>query len=117
MTKSKFIAAAAVALFAAAGVAQAETYEGVAQVNSTLSREEVNAQAVAAAHAKDQNVTRGSRGAETVAISGPRAPVAAAAVRANYAPDQNVSSGSRVNSKVISTMANPMDAASQSAAK
>jgi len=115
MTKSKFIAAAAVALFAAAGVAQAETYEGVLQSSSTASRAEVNAQAVAAAQAKDQNVPRGSRGAETVAVSGPRGPVAAEAVRAASAPDQNVSSGSRVNSKVISTMANPVDASAQAA--
>ena len=117
MTKSNFIAAAAVALFAVAGAAHAEQYEGVQQINGTASRAEVNAQAVAAAHAKDQNVTRGSRGAEKVAVSGPREPVAAAAVRANYAPDQNVSSGSRVNSKVISTMPHPMDSAAQSAAK
>jgi hypothetical protein len=35
--------------------------------------------------------------------------VAQEAMRAASAPDQNVSSGSRVNSKVISTMRNPLD--------
>jgi len=60
MTTSRILAAAALSLFAVAG-AQAETYEGVTQVNSTLTRAQVQAQAVAAAHAPNQNVTSGSR--------------------------------------------------------
>jgi hypothetical protein len=36
--------------------------------------------------------------------------VVAEAVRTAAAPDQNVSSGSRVNSKVVSTLQNPVDA-------
>ncbi|MDM0117419.1 DUF4148 domain-containing protein [Variovorax sp. J22R133] len=114
MKTSNLIAAAAVALFAVAG-AQAETYEGVQTVNSVRSRSEVNAEAVATASAPDQNVVRGSRGAEKVAVSGDRATVAAEAVRAASAPDQNVTSGSRVNSKVISTMVNPVDARAEAA--
>jgi hypothetical protein len=65
---------------------------------------------VRTATAPDQNVVRGSRGPETVAVSTDRARVIAEAVRTAAAPDQNVTSGSRVNSKVISTMQNPVDA-------
>ena len=53
---------------------------------------------------------RGSRGAETMATSRDRAGVVFEAMRTAAAPDQNVTSGSRVNSKVISTMQNPVDA-------
>ncbi len=102
------LAVAALSFAAAAGV-HAEEYQGVQGSVSALSRAEVQAQAVAAAHAKDQNVTRGSRGAETVAVSKDRALVQAEAVRTAHAPDQNVSSGSRVDSKVISTLQNPVD--------
>jgi hypothetical protein len=109
MKTSHILAAAALTLLAATG-AQAETYEGVNTAVSAKSRDEVNAEAVRTASAPNQNVTRGSRGAETVAVSKDRAIVEAEAVRTSYAPDQNVSSGSRVNSKVISTMANPIDA-------
>ena len=109
MKTSHILAAAALTLLAAAG-AQAETYQGVNAAVSAKSRDEVNAEAVRAASAPNQNVTRGSRGAETVAVSQDRATVEAEAVRTSYAPDQNVSSGSRVNSKVVSTLQNPMDA-------
>lgn len=109
MKTSHILAAAALTLLAATG-AQAESYEGVNTAVSAKSRDEVNAEAVRTASAPNQNVTRGSRGAETVAVSKDRAIVEAEAVRTSYAPDQNVSSGSRVNSKVISTMANPIDA-------
>lgn len=109
MKTSHILAAAALTLLAAAG-AQAETYQGVNAPVSAKSRDDVNAEAVRAASAPNQNVTRGSRGAETVAVSQDRAIVEAEAVRTSYAPDQNVSSGSRVNSKVVSTMQNPMDA-------
>ncbi|MDT4879841.1 hypothetical protein FQZ97_1155520 [compost metagenome] len=62
-----------------------------------------------AASSPNQNVPRGSRGQETVAVSKDRAIVEVEAVRTAYAPDQNVGSGSRVNSKVISNMRHPMD--------
>ena len=109
MKTSHILAAAALTLLAATG-AQAETYDGVNTAVSTKSRDEVNAEAVRAASAPNQNVTRGSRGPETVAVSKDRALVEAEAVRTAYAPDQNVTGGSRVNSKVISTMPHPMDA-------
>ena len=108
MKTSQILAAAALTLLAAVG-AQAETYQGVNTAVSTKSRDEVNAEAVRAASAPNQNVTRGSRGPETVAVSKDRAIVQAEAVRTSYAPDQNVTGGSRVNSRVISTMQNPMD--------
>ena len=114
MKSLNLIAAAALALVAVSA-AQAETYDGVHAPVSALSRADVDAQAVAAAQAKDQNVTRGSRGPETVAVSRDRAGVEAEAIRAAAAPDQNVSSGSRVNSKVISTLQNPVDARAEAA--
>ena len=106
---SEIVAVASFAMLAAAG-AKAETYQGVQPAVSAMSRAEVNAEAVRTASAPDQNVARGSRGAETMAVSTDRASVAAEAVRAAAAPDQNVSSGSRVNSKVVSTLQNPVDA-------
>jgi hypothetical protein len=109
MKTSQILAAAALTRLAAVG-AQAETYQGVNTAVSTKSRDEVNAEAVRAASAPNQNVTRGSRGPETVAVSKDRAIVEAEAIRTSYAPDQNVTGGSRVNSRVISTMQNPMDA-------
>ena len=114
MKTSHLFAAAVLASLAAAG-AQAESYEGVQAPVSGMSRADVEAQAVATAHAKDQNVVRGSRGAETVAVSRDRAGVEAEAIRAAAAPDQNVTSGSKVNSKVISTMPNPVDARAEAA--
>ena len=114
MNRSRLLAVAALSLLAVAG-AQAETYEGVQAPVSAVSRTDVNAEAVRAAAAPDQNVTRGSRGPETVKVSKERALVAAEAVRAANAPDQNVTGGSRVNSRVISTMPNRADAATASA--
>ncbi len=114
MKTSTIIAAAALAFVAVSGV-QAETYDGVHTATSVRSRSEVNAEAVATASAPNQHVTRGSRGAETVAVSGERAKVQAEAVRAASAPDQNVNSGSRYNSKVVSTMTNPVDARAEAA--
>lgn len=108
--KTSHILAAAALTLVASFAAQAETYQGVNAAVSTKSRDEVNAEAVRTAAAPNQNVTRGSRGAETVAVSKDRSLVEAEAVRTAYAPDQNVSSGSRVNSKVVSTMQHPMDA-------
>ncbi len=106
---TQVVAIGSFALLAAAG-AKAESYEGVQPLASAKSRAEVNAEAVRAASAPDQNVVRGSRGAETMAVSRDRAGVVFEAMRTAAAPDQNVTSGSRVNSKVVSTMQNPVDA-------
>ncbi|WP_398499992.1 DUF4148 domain-containing protein [Variovorax sp.] len=109
LSLTQAVAVASFAMLAAAG-AKAESYDGVHQAVSAKTRAEINEEAVRAAAAPNQNVTRGSRGPETVARSTDRASVAAEAVRTAAAPDQNVSSGSRVNSKVISTLQNPVDA-------
>lgn len=106
---AQIVAVGSFAMLAAAG-AKAENYEGVQPLVSAKSRIEVSAEAVRTASAPDQNVVRGSRGAETMAVSTDRARVVAEAVRAAAAPDQNVSASSRVNSQVISTMQNPVDA-------
>ena len=109
LSLTQIVAVGSFALLAAGG-ANAESYEGVQPLASAMSRAEVNAEAVRTAAAPDQNVVRGSRGAETMAVSRDRAGVVYEAMRAAAAPDQNVTSGSRVNSKVISTLQNPLDA-------
>ncbi|MET0544086.1 MAG: DUF4148 domain-containing protein [Variovorax sp.] len=108
-TSRTLLAAAAISMLAAFG-AQAETYDGVQQPVSALSRSDVAAEAVRAASAPNQNVVRGSRGAEAFTPVADPAAVRAQAIAAASAPDQNVSSGSRVNSRVISTMKNPAEA-------
>jgi len=103
MKTSRILAAAALSLLAAAG-AHAESYDGVHAGVSAKSRDEVNAEALRTAAAPNQNVTRGSRGAEPFnSVANPEAVRAQAIATAN-APDQNVVGGSRVNSRVISTM-------------
>ena len=109
LSLTQVVAIGSFALLAAAG-AKAESYEGVQPLTSAKSRIEVNAEAVREASAPDQNVVRGSRGAESMAVSRDRAGVVFEAMRTAAAPDQNVTSGSRVNSKVVSTMQNPVDA-------
>jgi len=106
MKTSHILAAAALSILAAAG-AQAETYQGVQTNVSAKSRDEVGAEAVRTAGAADQNIPRGSRGAEAFKAVADSATVRAQAVATASAPDQNVSAGSRVNSRVISTMNNP----------
>ncbi|QGW84448.1 DUF4148 domain-containing protein [Variovorax paradoxus] len=114
LSLTQIVTVGSFALLAAAG-AKAETYEGVQPLASAKSRAEVNAEAMRTASAADQNVVRGSRGAEGMATSRDRAGVVFEAMRTAAAPDQNVSSGSRVNSKVISTLQNPVDARASAA--
>ena len=104
----KIVSVPALTFLVAAGV-YAETYDGVHNAISSKMRDEVNAEAVRPAAAPDQNVVRGSRGPETVAVSKERSLVEAEAIHHNLRPDQNVATGSRVNSKVISTMPHPAD--------
>ncbi|MEJ7687962.1 MAG: DUF4148 domain-containing protein [Variovorax sp.] len=100
--KTSHIAAAALS-FLAAG-AQAETYDGAHAPVSAMSRADVHAEAVRAASAPNQNVTRGSRGADPFKSVATAADMRAQAIATANAPDQNVTGGSRVNSRVISTM-------------
>lgn len=78
------------ALLAACAVAsvQAQTVQG-------RSRADVQAEAIAAAHAPNQNVTRGSRGAEAFTPMADPEKVAQQAIATAHAPDQNVTRGSR----------------------
>ena len=92
------------AILTLAGAASAETYDGVHQGAGLLSRDDVAAQAVAAAHAPDQNVTRGSRGPDPFTSTVSREAMRQVAVATAHAPDQNVVSGSRFNSTIVSTM-------------
>lgn len=103
MKTSHILAAAALSILTAAG-AQAETYDGVQAAVSAKSRDEVNTEAVRAAAAADQNIPRGSRGAEPFKSVADPAAVRAQAVATANAPDQNVVGGSKYNSRVISTM-------------
>lgn len=103
MKTSQIVAATALSFLAAIS-AQAESYDGVQQPVSSVSRATVEAEAVRAASAPNQNVTRGSRGADPFNSMADPAAVQAQAVATANAPDQNVSAGSRVNSRVISTM-------------
>ncbi|MDB5829048.1 MAG: hypothetical protein JWQ73_3268 [Variovorax sp.] len=107
MNKLQIItAAAALSLLAITG-AQAENYDGVHTHVSVKNRADVDAEAVNTAAAPNQNVTRGSRGAEVFkSVANPDA-VYANAVATAHAPDQNVTGGSKFNSRVVSTMARP----------
>ena len=108
MKTSYILAAAALSVLAAAG-AHAESYQGVQAPVSAVNRADVEAEAARTAAAPNQNVVRGSRGAEPFkAVANSEAVYAQAVATAN-APDQNVSSGSRVNSRVVSTMPNRAD--------
>jgi len=112
MKTSHILAAAALSVLAAAG-AHAENYQGVQAPVSAVNRADVEAEAARAASAPNQNVVRGSRGAEPFKAVASSESVYAQAVATASAPDQNVSSGSRVNSRVISTMPNRADTLQQ----
>lgn len=85
MNASKFLAAAALSLLAAAG-AQAETYDGVHSVNSTVSRAEMADQGVAAARAGNQYAEGASAGAQTFSSTADRSKVYAEAVAKAHDP-------------------------------
>ncbi|AMM25956.1 hypothetical protein [Variovorax sp. PAMC 28711] len=102
MTVSKILSAIAIAIavMAATGAAHAETYEGAQAFNSVKSRSEMNAQAVAAASAPNQNVTNGSRVTPLLTSPADRSRINAEATAAAQAPNQNLSRGAFVNSAV-----------------
>ncbi len=78
---------------------QAQTVQG-------RSRADVEAEAIAAAHAPNQNVTRGSRGAEPFTPMADADKMAQQAVATAHAPDQNVTRGSR-GAEPFTPMADP----------
>lgn len=103
MKTSKIIAAAALSLLAVAGVAQAETYDGVLTVNSSLSRSEVAAQGVAAAHSVNIAADGYGQGVQPLlTASVARSTVRAEAVAAAHAPNQNLDRKAFVNSEIPS---------------
>jgi len=114
MKTAHILAAAAFSMLAVAG-AQAENYQGVQQVNALNSRANVEAQAVATAHAPNQNVTNGSRVAPALSTSTSRAAVAEQAVQAAHAANQNLDRKAFVNSTVPSEYTNGSLATSQRA--
>lgn len=105
MKTAQIIAAAALTLLAATG-AQAETYDGVQQVVSVKSRAAVEAEAVAAAHAPNQNINSSSKVAPALPSPTSRAAVAAEAVATANAANQNLDRKSFVNSTVPAEFAN-----------
>jgi hypothetical protein len=107
--RQTFLAISAIALLGTSA-AHAESYQGVLVAPGAQKRADVMHDAMRAAHAPDQNVARGSRGAEPIGVSQDRTVARAEAVRAAAAPDQNVSAGSRVNSRFVSTQPHPLDA-------
>ncbi|RYF71927.1 MAG: alpha/beta hydrolase [Comamonadaceae bacterium] len=100
MTVSKILSAIAIAVMAASGAAHAETYDGVQAMTSVNTRAEVNAQAVAAAAAPNQNVDSKSRVMPAMTKPADRSVISAQAVAAAHAPNQNLDSKAFVNSVV-----------------
>ncbi|MDB5826386.1 MAG: alpha/beta hydrolase [Variovorax sp.] len=103
MTVSKLLSAIALAVIAASGAAHAETYQGVATVNSQQSREAINGQAVVAA--RSGNLYGDVAGEGVVQLKGrsiDRAIVRAEAVETAQAPNQNLDRKAFVNSVVPS---------------
>lgn len=97
--------------------AHAEDYHAhSAPTVSAKSRAAVQAEAVAAAHAPDQNISSSSVVLAPPAAPRERAAVRAEAMRTAHAPDQNLHAGSRVDSTIVSTLPNPMDAPLQQTA-
>ncbi|MDM0066617.1 hypothetical protein [Variovorax sp. J31P207] len=83
------------------GLAQAEEYQGVLRTQSTLSRSEVRAQAVAAAHSVDP-YSEGASSVVAAALPSPRdRSVAQSEAReVAHAPSQNLYVEAFVNSRV-----------------
>ena len=77
-----------------------------AQTTVGRSRAEVQAEAVATAHAPNQNVTRGSRGMEPFTPMADPQKVQQQAEATAHAPDQNVTRGSR-GAEPFTPMADP----------
>lgn len=103
MKTSKIIAIAALSLVAAAGVAQAEEYEGVTTINSVASRAEVNQQAVVAAHSANPYAEGANAGVPAAIVSqADRNAVRTGAVAAAHDPTWNLDRKAFVNSTIPS---------------
>ncbi|RZI96295.1 MAG: alpha/beta hydrolase [Variovorax sp.] len=102
MTASKILSAIAIALMAASGATHAESYDGVQTMTSARTRAEVNAQAVEAAAAADQNVDMRSRVMPAMTNPADRSVISAEGVAAAQAPNQNLNRNAFVNSVIPS---------------
>ncbi|WP_225781485.1 alpha/beta hydrolase [Xenophilus sp. Marseille-Q4582] len=116
MKTSKIFAVAALSFAAFAGVAQAEEYQGVTESVSALSRAEVQQQAVAAAHAANQNVPSSAIPMGSLAQSRDRALVQAEAVAAAHDSTQNLRRESFAGSQIPAHL-QPQGQAAQQAAR
>ncbi|RSZ30803.1 hypothetical protein EJO66_25575 [Variovorax beijingensis] len=103
MKFSRIASAASFSILAAliGAQAHAEEYQGVLQAHSTLSRSDVRAQAVAAAHSADAYAD----GASSGVAAAPASPLDRSAVRSEaralaHAPGQNLYVEAFVNSRV-----------------
>ena len=103
MKTSKIFAVAALSFAALTGVAQAEEYQGVLDFNGQLTRAEVQAQAVAAAHAPDRDIPAHARSMGALQNARARAAMQAEAVAAAHDPRQSLEAGAFANSTVPST--------------
>ncbi|MDA7415404.1 alpha/beta hydrolase [Xenophilus arseniciresistens] len=107
---NKTLAAATLSLLAAA--VHAEPYQGVLDFQGQLSRAEVQAQAVAQAHAPNQNINASSIALGPLPQSRDRASVRAEAVAAAHDPRQNLNRSAFADSQVPATyLASPAPAA------
>lgn len=106
MKTSNILAAAALSLLAVAG-AHAETYEGVLKQTGVLTRSEVNAQAVVAAHSANPYAEGvSSKVAPVLTASVDRSTIRAQAYARAHAPNQNVRIESFANSTIPSQYTN-----------
>lgn len=100
MKTSKIFAVAALSFAALTGAVHAEEYQGVLDFQGQLSRAEVQQQAVAAAHAKDQNIPLHARSMGALQNPRDRASVKAEAFAAAHDGAQNLEPGAFANSQI-----------------
>ncbi|WP_225782053.1 hypothetical protein [Xenophilus sp. Marseille-Q4582] len=100
MKTSKIFAVAALSFAALTGAVHAEEYQGVLDFQGQLSRAEVQQQAVAAAHAKDQNIPLHARSMGALQNPRDRASVQAEAVAAAHDGAQNLEAGAFADSQI-----------------
>jgi hypothetical protein len=107
MTASKLLSAISIALLAAAGAAHAESYDGVHQLTSAVSRADVASQAVVAAHSANPYADGANQGpVQLIASTTSRAAVRAEAVAAAHSENPYAEG---VSSRVAPVLASGID--------
>lgn len=104
MKTSQIITAAALAFAAITGAAHAESYQGVQEPVSALSRADVQQQAVATAHAANQNVSSSSVVLGALTQGRDRATVQAEAIAAARNSTQNLNPSAFVGSQIPTSL-------------